>query len=157
MIDALAEAGRNECLWRTAMLPEENQLREAHAQKLCASQELAVTFLAKSRDLKGFRNWFKDNESRLRPNGNGQFELAQQAASSEIPITTDSSSQIWTDLVPEVVQRWEATVPLHEDQAVVIMPVKDQTSAGLGERREALLSAIKQRVARHVGVSVIDE
>ena len=46
---------------------------------------------------------------------------------------------------------------MNEDQAVVIMPVKDQTLAGLGERRGSILSALKQRVSHELGVQVIDE
>jgi len=61
------------------------------------------------------------------------------------------------DLVPEVVNRLGEAVEMNEDKAVVIMPVQDQTLAGLGERCSSILSALKKRVSQETGVKLIDE
>lgn len=157
MIHALADAGRNVCLRRAALLPEADQIRKTHARAICASQDLADTLLERSRDLYRFRNWFRSNESSLIPVGEGRFKLSQRAVKKEPPITTASSSQIWQDLVPEVVNRLGESLEMNEDKAVVIMPVEDQTLAGLGERRGSILSALKERVSQETGVRLIDE
>ena len=47
------------------------------------------------------------------------------------------------DLVPEVVNRLGESVAMNEEKTVVIMPVTDQTLAGLGDRRSSILSALK--------------
>ena len=157
MIHALAESGRNVCLRRAATLPEAGRMRERCVRGLCASQDLADTLIERSRDLYRFRNWFRSNESSLVSAGEGRFQLTQRAAKKEVPITTAASSQIWADLVPEVVDRLGETLQMNEGTAVVIMPVEDQTLAGLGERRSSILSALKQRVSRDLGVRLIDE
>ncbi len=157
MIHALADAGRNVCLRRAAMLPEPGGKRESCIRGLCASEDLADTIIDRSHDLYRFRNWFRSNESSLVSAGEGRFNLTERAGKKEIPITTASSSQIWLDLVPEVVNGLGETLEMDEDTAVVIMPVEDQTLAGLGERGSPILSALKERVSQDLGVKLIDE
>jgi hypothetical protein len=132
-------------------------MRETCVRRLCASEDLADTLIERSRDLYRFRNWFRSNESSLVSAGEGRFKLTQRAAKKEIPITTAASSQIWADLVPEVVDRLGETLEMNEGTAVVIMPVEDQTLAGLGERGSSILSALKGRVSQDLGVRLIDE
>jgi len=157
MIDALAEAGRNVCLRRAAMLPETDSMRETCVRELCASQGLADTLLEESCDLYGFRNWFRGHESTLVSVEDGRFVLAQPEAKKRTSTTTAASSQVWRDLVPQVVNRLGESVPMNENRAIVMMAVKDQTLAGLGEQRGSILTALKQRVSREFGVHVMDE
>lgn len=157
MIDALAAAGRNECLRRAASLPQANGVRETCLRNLCSTSDLASTFLQESGDYQGFRNWFRDNEWSLVPDGGKRFDLAEPDKSRNTPTTTASSSQIWSDLVSEVVDRVRLAVLMASGDAVVIMPVTDQTSAGLGERRASILAALKARVAQECGTKMIDE
>ncbi|MCH5374157.1 MAG: serine hydrolase, partial [Planctomycetes bacterium] len=123
MLDALAEAGRNECLRRAASLPEADQIRETSVRKLCDSWDLAETILDNSRNLKTFRNWFKSNEARLVPAGNSRFELVQRSGKQQTATTTASTSQIWMDLVAEAVRLWRDSPDRIAGKAVVIMPV----------------------------------
>lgn len=155
MVRALAKAGRNECLWRAAILPE--QLRATSIRELCLSSELADTILEESRDLSDYRDWFRTYEARLVPAGEGRFELSQRDASPKTLTTTASSSQIWMDLVPEVVSRAEESAGINGGKTVVVMPVTDQTVAGLGTQRDSILAALKDRFSRLSGVTVIDE
>ena len=158
MIHALADSGRNACLRRAATLPEADGIRETCVRQVCPSPDLADTLLEKSRDLYGFRNWFKSNESSLVPAGEGRFKLTESPTKREIPITTaSSSSKIWMDLVPEVVLRLGESLDVTKEKAVVIMPVKDQTQAGLGVLCSSILSALKQHVSQEKGVELIDE
>ena len=155
MIQALAGAGRNECLWRAAIVPD--PLRTTCIRQLCQSPELAETVLEESRDLYGYRNWFRSHETRLVPVGDGRFELSQRAASAKTPTTTASSSQIWMDLVPEVVSRAQESAGINDGKTVVVMPVTDQTVAGLGKERESILAALKHRFSEQLGIKVVDE
>jgi len=157
MLHALANSGRNTCLRRAATLPEADQLRETTVRELCLSSDLADTLLKESRDLWGFRNWFKSNESSLMPAGEGRFKRITSVTKRETPTTTASSSKIWMDLVPEAVHRLGESLDLTEEKTVVIMPVTDQTLAGLGGRRSSILSALKERVAQETGAKLIDE
>ena len=157
MIQALADSGRNTCLRRAATLPEADQLRETCVRELCLSPDLADTLLEKSRDLYGFRNWFRSNESNLVPAGEGRFKLAKIATEQEEKPTTTvaSSSKIWMDLVPEAVNRLGESLDV--TKAVAIMPVKDQTMAGLGGQCSSILSALKERISQEMGVKLVDE
>jgi CubicO group peptidase (beta-lactamase class C family) len=157
LVDALAEAGRKLCLPCAAMLPETDQMRETVVRRLCDSQDLADTLVEKSRDLYRFRNWFKSSESNLVSVGEGRFKLTQNDAKKENPFTTAPSSQIWRDLVPEVANRLAESLELNKKKAVVVMPVVDQTLAGLGERHSSIHSEIKQRVSSELGAEVLDE
>jgi poly-gamma-glutamate capsule biosynthesis protein CapA/YwtB (metallophosphatase superfamily)/transglutaminase-like putative cysteine protease len=155
MVRALADAGRNACLWRAAILPE--PLQETCIRQLCLSSDLADTILKESRDLYDYRNWFRSYESRLVPGGEGRFELSQKNSSPRTLTTTASSSRIWADLVPEVVSRAEESVGITDGKTVVVMPVTDQTLAGLGKRRDTILAALKDGFSGLSGVTVIDE
>ena len=154
MIHALAEEGRNVCLWRMATLPE--RLRLPLIRQFCLA-DLTDTILEKSRDLHDYRNWFRSHESRLVPNGDHRFKLAEPVARAEAPTTTATSSQIWMNLVPQVVKYAEKTAKIGEEDTVVIMPVIDQTSAGLGKQRESILDALKTRFSQQLGGNVVDE
>ena len=156
IIDALAVSGRNACLRRAATLPETDQLRETRIRELCLAPDLADSLLEKSRDLYGLRNWFRSNESNLVPAGEGRFKLTS-ATKKEIPTTTASSSQIWLDLMPEVVDRLGESLDATKETSVVIMPVTDQTSAGLGGQCSSILSALKERVSQETGARLINE
>ncbi|MCP4592320.1 MAG: CapA family protein, partial [bacterium] len=114
--------------------------------------------LKKSRDNYDLRNWFRSNESKLVPAGEGRFKLAENATKKKTPSTTAPSSKIWMDLVPELVNRLGETPKIDEAKSVVIMPVEDQTPAGLGdESRGSILSALKERIAEELGVTLLDE
>ena len=157
MIHALADSGRNACLRRAATLPETDQLRETCVRELCLSPDLAGIALERSRDLYRFRNWFRSNESSLLPAGEGRFKLTPHAATKETPTTTASSSTIWTGLVPEVVNRLRESVEMTKQKSVVIMPVTDQTLAGLGGQGGSILAALKEGVSQETGVKLIDQ
>jgi hypothetical protein len=157
MIDVLADAGRPVCLRRAATLPESDQLRDTCVRNVCASSVLADTVLDRSQDLYGFRNWFRSNESSLIPAGAGRFRLADQTAPKETTTTSASSSEIWMNLVPEVARTFGETLRDRETVSLAIMPVVDQTLAGLGENHSAILSALKESVSHEAPAELVDE
>jgi len=55
------------------------------------------------------------------------------------------------------VDRFGKFLDRNQAQKVVIMPVVDQTWAGLGERSDSILASLKQRVSCDLGVEVVDE
>ncbi|MEN6576163.1 MAG: CapA family protein [Phycisphaerales bacterium] len=157
MIRALATSGRNECLRRGATLSEADGLREICVRELCDSTELADTALEKSRHLYRFRSWFRDNESSLVPTADGRFTLSGKADPAQTPVTTARSSQIWADLAVEAVDRLAESLGRTEGKAVVVMPLEDQTLAGLGDRSMSLHAILKDLVSRKMAVKLIDE
>jgi CubicO group peptidase (beta-lactamase class C family)/transglutaminase-like putative cysteine protease len=157
MIRALAASGRNACLRRAAGLPEADKLRETCLRELCDSSELAETILEKSRHLYQFRSWFRSNESNLLPTSNGRFKLAAKTKKEEVPFTTDSSSKIWTDLVEELVDRLAASSNIAKGKRVVVMPVEDQSLAGLGDKSVSIHSALKDLIFARMEAKLIDE
>jgi poly-gamma-glutamate capsule biosynthesis protein CapA/YwtB (metallophosphatase superfamily) len=157
MIRALAGAGRNECLRRAATLPEAKGIRRATTEELCDGPELADTVLERSRHLFRFRSWFRDNESDLIPTGDGRFKLTKKPKKTEVPTTTASSSRIWTDLAAELVGRLVESMELTKDKALVVMPVEDQTLAGLGDKGISLHAELKNLISHHTHVKLIDE
>ena len=156
MLAALAAASRNECLRRAATLPDADQLRATQVRALCASSELAETILEKSRNLRDFRNWFRSREARLVPIADGRFQLAPAATKPETATSTAASAAIWQDLVADVVPGWEDAWKPSRDKAVVVLPLTDQTAAGLGERRDAIQAALQQRLAANAAIRLLD-
>ncbi len=154
MIRALAASGRNECLRRAATLPEAGGLREESIRELCDSVELATAALDNSRHLFRFRSWFRNNEADLLATGDDRFKLARKAGKTETPVTTAPSSQIWTDLAVEVVNRLADSVRVGEGKAVVVMPLEDQTLAGLGDTRVSLHATLKDLISRKMAVTL---
>lgn len=157
MIRALAASGRNECLRRAATLSEDGGLRETCVRELCDSTELADTALEKSRHLYRFRSWFRDNEASLAPTADSRFTLTGKAEPAQTPVTTAHSSQIWADLATEVGDRLAGSLGRTEGKAVVVMPLEDQTLAGLGDRSVSLHATLKDLVSRKMAVQLIDE
>ncbi|MBP7049623.1 MAG: serine hydrolase [Phycisphaerae bacterium] len=157
MIRALAASGRNECLRRAATLPEADGLRETCMRELCDSAELATVALENSRQLFRFRSWFRSNEADLLATGDGRFKLAKKTQKSQTPVTTARSSQIWTDLAAEVVDRLADSVPVGEGKTVVVMPLEDQTLAGLGDTRVSLHETLEDLISRKMAVTLLDE
>jgi len=156
MIHALAASGRNAALRRAATLPEADGKREACVRELCDSAKLAETLLERSRHLYRFRSWFRSNESNLVSTPEGQFKLAKRAGRAEVPFTTASSSQIWTDLAVELVNRLTESLVL-KGKTVVVMPVVDQSLAGLGGKNAAIHADLKDLVSRQADIKLIDE
>ena len=137
-------------------MPKENDLRADSLDKLCASSGFADSFQEHSTDLWEFRNWFKGVESKIIATEDARFEL-QQSVSSSTPTTTASSEEIWTDLVANAVERFgDVVVPSH-DTALVIIPVTDQTIAGLIDEGGAVHTLLKDRLAQDMGFSLINE
>ncbi|MBN2315821.1 MAG: transglutaminase domain-containing protein [Sedimentisphaerales bacterium] len=157
MIRVLASAGRNECLRRTSGLPETDRLREMCARELCDSPKLAETVLKKSRDLYQFRSWFRDNESLLIPMPDDRFKLAQKVGKKEVPFTTNPPSKIWEDLAAELVSQFDESVDIPKGSKVVIMPVEDQTLAGLSDMSTSIHSTLKELITGRMDVRLIDE
>ncbi|MBN1851881.1 MAG: CapA family protein [Pirellulales bacterium] len=158
MIRALAQSGRNACLRWVVALPASDPRRETCVQELCNDPELAKTLLEKSQNPYTFRNWYRQNESNLVPAGDGQFELTKKGSETRTrPATTAPSAEIWLDLVPEVVDRFRESLDPDTQTAVAIMPVIDQTLAGLGQMRSGILAALKGRAADTRAVQLIDE
>ncbi len=157
MIEALAGSGRNACLRRAGRLNEENGLRERWVRKLCSSEDLAETILEKSRQLFSFRSWYRSNESRLVVNGDGKFLLKSNSGSTPIATTTDSSLEIWQALAVELADRLTESVEQINEKAVVVMPVEDQTIVGLADNRQAIHSALKNRITGNLQIKLIDE
>ena len=157
MIRALAAAGRNECLRRTATLPEANGVREACVRELCDSAELAETVLEKSRHLWRFRSWFRENESGLVPAADGRFTLAGKAERPPVPVTTAHSSRIWADLAAEAVDRLAESPGLSQGKTVVVMPLEDQTLASLDDGGMALHATLKELIVQKMVVTLLDE
>jgi transglutaminase-like putative cysteine protease len=156
LIDALAQAGRIECLRRSAFLSEEGGLRERRLNALCVSPELADTFLEKIEELWGFRNWFKSIESKLSGTEDGRFMQARSVSRST-PTTTVSSSEIWDELCSDAIGRLEGLVELSDDDVLVIMPVTDQTSAGLGGLSDAIHAMLKECVLEELELRLVNE
>jgi len=157
MVRSLAASGRNACLRQAADLPEANKVRETCLRELCDSDELAETVLEKSRHLYQLRQWYKDNESYLVPTGRGQFKLARKSAGRKIPSTTAKSSEIWADLADELVNHLVGSSGIREGEAVGVMPVEDQSLAGLGGKNASIHSALKDLIGRRIDVRLIDE
>lgn len=157
MIRALAGAGRNACLRWVVTLPEADHLRETCIRGLCESTELADTLLEKGRDLYAFRNWFRSNESNLVSAGDGRFMLSEPKTARKTATTTASSPEIWINLVPDVVARLGDSLSGDKKAAVAVMPVIDQTLAGLGGMGASVLSAIKDGAAKDLKVRLVDE
>jgi CubicO group peptidase (beta-lactamase class C family)/poly-gamma-glutamate capsule biosynthesis protein CapA/YwtB (metallophosphatase superfamily) len=157
MIRTLAASGRNACLRRAAGLPEAEGLRQSCVQELCDSPALAQTILEKSRHLYHFRSWFRSHESNLLPTSDGRFELAEKAEKEEVAFTTASSSQIWAELAAELVSRLAKSLDLAKAEAVVVMPVQDQSMAGLGEKSASIHADLKDLISRKMEVKLIDE
>jgi len=155
MLRALAAAGRNACIRRAVLLHEADGIRESCVRSLCQSSDLADTILQEGRDLRGFRNWFKSRESRLVPNGDGQFRLVPNGANDEVPSTNDSSSKIWSELVPTVIDRLKDSLGDIQKQTFAVMPVVDQTLAGVGPQRGEILSQL-ETVPCRTGWSLVD-
>jgi CubicO group peptidase (beta-lactamase class C family)/transglutaminase-like putative cysteine protease len=157
MIRALAAAGRNASLRRAASLPEAEGRRETCVRALCDCPELADTVLEKSRHLYRFRSWFRSNESSLVPTPEGRFTLAKRAEKKEVPFTTASSSQIWADLAAELVSGLAESLDLAKGKAVVVMPVEDQSLAGLGGKNASIQANLKDLISHRMDVTLIDE
>lgn len=159
LIRSLAAAGRCECLRWAATLPEAGDVRATCVKQLCASTELADTLLAKSHDLFAFRNWFKNNELRFASVGEDKFKLTLPAVPNKAVTTTASSTMIWKDLVPEVARQLESSQNSAKWKSVVVMPVADQTVAGLGEPAVAIHVALKTRIGQDQNrkIKLIDE
>ncbi len=157
IIQALAKSGRNLCLRAAAVLPEADKLRETIVRKLCLTPELAETVLDRSQNLYRLRCWFRDNESNLISTGDGRFKLATKAQKKEVQSTSASSSKIWADLAAELVNRIGKSPGISSGKAVVVMPVVDQSVAGLGEKSSSIHSTLKDLVSRQMEVRLIDE
>lgn len=157
MLRALAAAGRNACLRRAGTLPEADGLRDRTAHQFCASPKLAETILKESQNLAEFRDWYRDNESRLVPTGDGKFQLAAKGAKQKTGTTTDSASEIWASLVPDVVGRFKDSLASEEKPAIVVMPVTDQTLAGLGAESSSIHQALKAQIAKTLTDKVVDD
>jgi len=157
MIRALAASGRNACLRRAAGLPDAEELRETCVRELSDSPELANTILEKSRHLYSFRSWFRSNESNLVPTSEGRFKLIPRAEQEAVPFTAASSSRIWPDLVAELVGRLAESLDIAKGKTVVVMPVEDQSLAGLGPKSASIHSALKDLISRKMQVTLIDE
>ncbi len=157
LIRALADSGRNVCLRRAAGLPEADQVREDCLRDLCLSSELADTLLKESGDPQGFRNWFRDREPNLVPCGEGKFKLAGRAEKEKPRQSSASSPEIWKGLVSDVVNSWLESFNSTPNRSVAIMPVTDQSLAGLATEKATILAAIKERVSREPGFTLVDE
>jgi len=157
MIGALAASGRNASLRRAASLPGADKLRETCLRKLCDSSELAETILEKSHHLYQFRSWFRSNESNLLPTSDGRFKLAARAKKKEVPFTTDLSSKIWADLAKELVDQFAGSSNIARRKRVVVMPVEDQSLAGLGDKSVSIHSALKDLIFARMEAILIDE
>ncbi|MBN2130076.1 MAG: CapA family protein [Sedimentisphaerales bacterium] len=157
MIRALAASDRNEGLRRAASLPEAEELRESCIRELCESAELANTVLEESRHSWDFRSWFRNNESNLIPASEARFKLARGAEKEEVPFVTASSSKIWADLAAELVSRLSESLDLAGEVTVAVMPVVDQSLAGLGPKKVSIHSALKDLIASRMQVRLIDE
>ncbi len=157
MIRTLAASGRNECLRRAATLPEADGIRETCVRDLCDGPELANMVLETSRHLFRFRSWFRGNESNLVPMPGGRFKLIQRTEQAQVPVTTASSSQIWTDLAEELVNRLAESWDVAKSKTVVVMPVEDQSLAGLGGKRVSIHADLKDRLSRKLDVKLLDE
>jgi len=157
MIRALASAGRNECLRRASGLPESGQLREICVRELCDCLELAETVREKSRDLYQFRSWFRNNESFLIPIPNARFKLARKVGKRKVPFTTNPPSEIWADLASQLIRQLDDSVDIPNGSKVVMMPVEDQTLAGLGEKSTSIHSTLEELLTTRMDVRLIDE
>ncbi len=157
MLRALAVAGRNACLRRAGTLPQTDERRTRAVRDLCATSELAETILKESQNLAEFRDWFRDNESRLVPAGEGKFQRAAKGAKTKTGTTTDSAAEIWASLVPDVASRFKASLGPEEKPAIVVMPITDQTLAGLGAESPSIHEALKTQIAKTLADKVVDE
>ena len=157
IIDSLAKAGRTEALRRSALLPLTNQVREDRFRQLCRSPELADAFLKESHDLWALRNWLKSRESKLSAVGDGQFELTERRAGNETSTTVSSASEIWTRLANEAADRLAKTATESENRPIAIMPAVDQTTVGLGKRRDSILSTLKERISEQTQFQLLDD
>ncbi|MBM4062731.1 MAG: hypothetical protein FJ265_16785, partial [Planctomycetes bacterium] len=156
-IRALAAAQRPEALRRAAALPEAQDCRAGTVRGLCANQELADTVLAKSRSPAQFRTWFRDHEGDLVAAPGGRFELRRKAPRRAVPATSAGSAQIWAELAAEVVDRLPGSAPIGKGKSAVVVPVTDQTLAGLGPSGPSIHADLKHRAAGELHLALLDE
>ncbi|MBN1124228.1 MAG: CapA family protein [Sedimentisphaerales bacterium] len=157
IIRALAMSGRNICLRQAAGLPEADKLRDRCVQELCDSRELSDIILKESRQPYQFRSWFKDNESYLVSIPDGRFKLRKRTEEKEVPSTTAPSSEIWASLATELVNQLATSLDTSMIKTVVVMPVADQTMAGLGQKNASIHLALKNLISRKMKVKLIEE
>lgn len=155
MIRALASAGRNECLRWIIELPKE-EMRSDCARDILEDQELADTLLEKSQNPWKLRSWFNDNESKLVAAQDGRFKLTSKGKGKKIPVTTASSGTIWKDLAAEIVDQMADSGTV-DNKKIVVMPVVDQTIAGLGEQETAIHVNLKKLIEDNLKIKLIDE
>lgn len=157
IIRELARAGRNTCLRRVATLPIANNLRSDLIEELSANEALATTLKKRSRNLSRFRDWFNQNEANLVSDGHGRFNLVSNESRKKISTTTKSAQQIWLDLVPSAVEDSSTTVPVNQDTRLAVMPIVDQTLAGMSHQSEAIHAALKEGIAQQTRARLVDD
>jgi hypothetical protein len=126
-------------------------------EEVSASEALATTLKKRSRNLSRFRDWFNQNEANLASDGHGRFNLVSNESKKRISTTTKSAQQIWLDLVPSVVEDFSTTVPVNQDTRLAVMPVVDQTLAGVSHQSEAIHAALKKGIAQKIGARLVDD
>ncbi|MBN1817243.1 MAG: serine hydrolase [Sedimentisphaerales bacterium] len=157
IIHALAAAGRNICFLHAAGLPEADKRRDRCVRELCDSQELSDIILKESLPLYPFFSWYKNNESCLVPTPDGRFKLKKRTEEKKVQFTAASSSEIWASLAAELVNQLAASLDTSMIKTAVVMPVEDQTMAGLGQNNASIHSALKNLLSGRMKVQLIEE